>query len=72
MFSFSQAKASSMLALNEQNEVVEGKGKAERSAACIHRGVHNLRDDAKCVIHTHAPYSAALGMSVTRSLRFTG
>ncbi|XP_064624226.1 putative aldolase class 2 protein CC_1201 [Lineus longissimus] len=59
---WSRVKASSLLALNDQNEIVEGKGKAEITAACIHRGVHDLREDAKCVIHTHAPYSTALAL----------
>ncbi|KAK3736298.1 hypothetical protein QZH41_020760 [Actinostola sp. cb2023] len=48
--------------LNNQGEVVEGKGEVEISAKTIHLGIHKTRPDAKCVFHLHPPNATALGM----------
>ena len=56
-----QVTASNLIGLNDDNEVVEGSGEPELSAATIHRGVHQSRPDARAVFHLHMPYSTALG-----------
>ncbi|XP_019629260.1 PREDICTED: uncharacterized protein LOC109473714 [Branchiostoma belcheri] len=66
---WSQVTASCLLGLNEKGEVVEGKGRAETSAAEIHMAVYDARDDVKSVMHTHAPYATALGVLEDCTLR---
>ncbi|XP_019629692.1 PREDICTED: uncharacterized protein LOC109473949 [Branchiostoma belcheri] len=66
---WSQVTASCLLGLNEKGEVVEGKGRAETSAAEIHMAVYDARDDIKSVMHTHAPYLTALGALKDCTLR---
>ena len=49
-----------MIGINKEGKVVEGVGKNENSAYCIHTGVRN-RFKHKCVMHLHTPYATALG-----------
>jgi ribulose-5-phosphate 4-epimerase/fuculose-1-phosphate aldolase len=57
---WSEIKASDLIVVDPQGEVVEGKYKAEVSAFHIHSRIHMSRPDAKCVLHTHMPYATAL------------
>lgn len=61
---WSKVTASSLIGLNENNDVVEdfrGGQKADLAAATIHRGIRNVRKDLKCVMHAHPPYTTTLG-----------
>lgn len=59
---WSEVTPSSLIALNEKGEVVEGEGEVQIETAVIHKGVHDARPDAVCVFHLHLPYATALGM----------
>ncbi|MBH1937942.1 class II aldolase/adducin family protein [Streptomyces sp. AV19] len=58
--SFSQIKVSDLILVNEQGEVVEGKGTANWAAFCIHSEVHKARPDVVAAAHTHSLYGKAL------------
>ncbi|XP_013402792.1 uncharacterized protein LOC106168318 [Lingula anatina] len=67
---WSEVTASSLVGLNEKDEVVEGEGHADIAAASIHRGIHNARsEDVSCVMHTHMPYATALAVLQDPTLR---
>jgi len=56
---FDEIKASNLLLVNEDLEVLEGKG-MPNPANRFHSWVYRARPDAQCIIHTHAMYTAAL------------
>ena len=58
---WSEAKASDMIAFNEQGQTLEGEGVVELSAQCIHAPIHRITD-AKVVLHTHQTWAVALNM----------
>ena len=58
---WSEAKASDMIAFNEQGETLEGEGVVELSAQCIHAPIHRITG-AKVVLHTHQTWAVALNM----------
>ena len=58
---WSEARASDIEIFNEQGEILEGSGKIERSALCIHAPVHRITG-AKVVLHTHQTWALALNM----------
>jgi ribulose-5-phosphate 4-epimerase/fuculose-1-phosphate aldolase len=60
-FHWSEARASDIQIFNENGDVLEGKGKIERSALCIHAPVHRITG-AKVVLHTHQTWALALNM----------
>ena len=60
-YHWSEARASDIQIFNEQGEVLEGEGKIERSALCIHAPVHRITG-AKVVLHTHQTWALALNM----------
>ena len=62
-FLFVQATPSSLIAVNDRGELVEGQGEVQIEATAIHKGVHDARKDAVCVFHLHAPYTTALGIN---------
>ncbi|XP_076321213.1 putative aldolase class 2 protein CC_1201 isoform X2 [Tachypleus tridentatus] len=66
---WSEVTPSSLIGLNSNNEVVEGKGTPETSAACIHRGIYLTCPDVRSIMHTHAPYATTLGCLETPTLR---
>src|SRR5690606_4629613 len=56
---FDEIKASNLLLGNQDLDVLEGKG-MPNPANRFHSWVYRARPDAQCIIHTHAPYTAAL------------
>ncbi len=50
---FDEVTASNLLVVDREGEVVEGSGRAERSAICIHSRIHERIPRAACVLHTH-------------------
>ena len=42
---------------------MEGKGHIQIEANAIHKGVHDARPDAVCVLHLHSPYTTAIGIN---------
>ena len=58
---WSEARASDMIAFNEQGQTLEGEGVVELSAQCIHAPIHRITG-AKVVLHTHQTWAVALNM----------
>jgi ribulose-5-phosphate 4-epimerase/fuculose-1-phosphate aldolase len=59
---WSEVKASDLLEVDFQGNVLGGKGPVEDTAMYIHMPVHRLSPQGTCVLHTHMPYATALGM----------
>ncbi|MBC8351671.1 MAG: aldolase [Planctomycetes bacterium] len=57
---WSEMRASDLLVVDSNGELIEGKYTAEPSAFFIHSSVHRSRRSAKCVLHAHPPYCTAL------------
>ncbi len=53
---FSQIKASDLMLVNHQGEVVEGNRPVNRAAFTIHSQVHAARPDIEAVAHAHSLY----------------
>jgi len=50
-----------LLLVDEKGKVLKGEGKCEATAFWIHRAIHMGRPvDARCVLHTHMPWSTTL------------
>ena len=62
---WSELEAEDLLTLDLDANVVDGDGVAEVTAFQIHRGVHQARADARCVLHTHMPYATAISLTAT-------
>jgi ribulose-5-phosphate 4-epimerase/fuculose-1-phosphate aldolase len=62
---WSELRASELLTVSRDGDLVEGDGAWERSAFVIHRAVHLARPRARCVFHTHMPYATAVSMTET-------
>jgi ribulose-5-phosphate 4-epimerase/fuculose-1-phosphate aldolase len=60
---WSEMRASDILTVDLEGNVVDGEGEWEMSAFMIHRGVHVSRPSARCVLHTHMPYATAIAMT---------
>jgi ribulose-5-phosphate 4-epimerase/fuculose-1-phosphate aldolase len=60
---WSEMRASDLLVVDVEGNVVEGEGEWETTAFMIHRGVHQARSDAHCVLHTHMPYATAVSLT---------
>jgi len=58
---FDEISAENFLLVDEHLTVLEGKGMAN-PANRFHSWVYRARPDVNCIIHTHAVYTAALGM----------
>jgi ribulose-5-phosphate 4-epimerase/fuculose-1-phosphate aldolase len=77
---FGELRASDLLRVTVDGEVVSGAGEIEPSALYIHGRMHAARPDLKCILHTHMPYATALtSVAGTRlepinqnALRFVG
>src|SRR5438477_9685269 len=54
---WSEVKASDPLELDFSGAVVAGRGLVEDTALYIHLSVHRLAPAARCVLHTHMPYT---------------
>jgi ribulose-5-phosphate 4-epimerase/fuculose-1-phosphate aldolase len=59
---WSEVKASDLLVLDFNGQVLSGKGSVEDTAKFIHTPVHRLSPQGECVLHTHMPYATALSM----------
>ena len=60
---WSELRASDILTIDLDGNVVDGEGEWETSAFMIHRGVHQSRASARCVLHTHMPYATAISLT---------
>jgi ribulose-5-phosphate 4-epimerase/fuculose-1-phosphate aldolase len=60
---WSELRASDILTIDLDGNIVEGDGEWEASAFLIHRGVHQARETARAVFHTHMPWATALAMT---------
>jgi ribulose-5-phosphate 4-epimerase/fuculose-1-phosphate aldolase len=60
-FHWSEARASDMMAFNEEGQTLEGKGVVELSAKCIHAPIHRITG-ANVVLHTHQTWALVLNM----------
>src|ERR1043165_1217220 len=60
-FHWSEARASDMIVFDEAGRTVEGEGRVELSARCIHAPIHRLTG-AQVVMHTHQTWAVALNM----------
>jgi ribulose-5-phosphate 4-epimerase/fuculose-1-phosphate aldolase len=58
---WSEACASHMVVFDEAGLTLEGEGKVELSAYCIHAPIHRITG-AKVVLHTHQTWALALNM----------
>ncbi len=59
---FSEVKASNLLVVDAGGQLVEGQGIVEPTAFYIHSRIHQLQPQARCILHTHMPYTTALTM----------
>jgi ribulose-5-phosphate 4-epimerase/fuculose-1-phosphate aldolase len=55
---WSEVRASDLLEVDFEGQVVSGAGIADRTAVCIHGPIH--RRGFACVLHTHMPFATAL------------
>ena len=60
---WSELRASDLLTIDLEGNVVDGEGEWETTAFMIHRGVHQARPSARCVLHTHMPYATAVTLT---------
>lgn len=58
---WSEARASDLVVFDESGTTLEGRGKVEISARCIHAPIHRVTG-AQVVLHTHQPYATAINM----------
>lgn len=58
---WSEARASDMVVFDETGRTLEGEGKVELSALCIHAPIHRITG-AQAVFHTHQTHALALNM----------
>lgn len=57
---WSQMKASDILLIDGEGNVLEGTRTVEDTAFFIHRAIHRTAPHAKAVLHTHMPYMTAI------------
>ena len=60
---WSELRASDLLTIDLDGNVVDGEGEREKTAFMIHRGVHRSRESARAVFHTHMPWATALSLT---------
>lgn len=58
--SFKQIKASDLILVNHQGQVVEGRHHVNQAAFAIHSMVHQARPDVVAAAHSHSVYGKAL------------
>ena len=58
---WSESRASDMVVFDERGETLEGEGRVEMSAYCIHAPIHRI-SGARVVMHTHQTWALALNM----------
>lgn len=71
-YHWSEVTASSLIEVSYDGDVVEGEGIADVSAVCIHAPIHKIIPDAKCVLHTHMPYTTAISQLADMTIEMTG
>jgi ribulose-5-phosphate 4-epimerase/fuculose-1-phosphate aldolase len=59
-FHWSEVKASDLLLIDGDGEVVEGDGYVEPSAFFIHYHIHRVAPSARCVLHAHPRFATAI------------
>ena len=59
---WSQVRASTLLVVDLDGNVIAGDGVAEETAICLHAPLHRARPDLRCLMHTHQPNVLALAM----------
>jgi ribulose-5-phosphate 4-epimerase/fuculose-1-phosphate aldolase len=77
---WSEMKASDLIVVDLNGQLIKGRYAAEPTAFFIHSSVHRSRPSAKCVLHAHPPNCTALACmeggrlewSSQNSLRFYG
>jgi ribulose-5-phosphate 4-epimerase/fuculose-1-phosphate aldolase len=69
---WSEVRASELLEVGFDGQIVAGRGIADETAVCIHGPIHRLNRNAACVMHTHMPYCTALTQLEDMSLEMTG
>lgn len=57
---FSRVRASDLLVVDDNNNVVGGQGVVDPTALGLHGAIHRSVPNARCVLHTHMPYATAL------------
>lgn len=57
---WSEIRASDLIVVDPDGNVIEGEHTAEPTAFYIHSRIHQARPDAQCVMHTHMPYATAI------------
>jgi ribulose-5-phosphate 4-epimerase/fuculose-1-phosphate aldolase len=57
--SFGQIRASDLIRVNREGEVVDGDWPVNTAAFAIHSQIHEARPDANAAAHTHSPYGRA-------------
>ena len=57
---FSEMRASDLLMLDANGNIIEGEGQVEETAFHIHSSIHRANPNAVCVLHTHMPYATAI------------
>jgi ribulose-5-phosphate 4-epimerase/fuculose-1-phosphate aldolase len=57
---WSEVLPDDVLLINSKGEILEGKHSLEPTAFFIHSWIHRLNPQAKCVLHTHMPFTTAL------------
>ena len=58
---WSEARASDLFVFDESGRTLEGEGKVELSARCIHAPIHRITG-RRVVMHTHQTWAVALNM----------
>ena len=58
---WSEARASDMVVFDGEGKTLEGEGRIEMSAYCIHAPIHRIAG-ARVVLHTHQTWALALNM----------
>jgi ribulose-5-phosphate 4-epimerase/fuculose-1-phosphate aldolase len=57
--SFGQIRASDLIRVNRNGEVVDGEWPVNTAAFAIHSQIHEARPDVNAAAHTHSPYGRA-------------
>ena len=58
----SEVRASDLVVVDLDGNLIEGEGDVEETAICLHAPVHRARPDLRCLMHTHQPNVLALAM----------
>ena len=59
---WSEVRASTLVVVDLDGNLIEGEGEVEETAICLHAPVHRARPDLRCLMHTHQPNVLALAM----------